>query len=53
VPFLVTAPLGQHPLMAQIMSERIQYCLTRLRGDAAPCNVCSERDTCQLQQSGP
>jgi len=53
VPFLVTAPLGQHPLMAQIMSERIQYCLTRLRGDAAPCDVCSERDTCQLQQSGP
>jgi len=34
VPFLVTAPLGPHPLMAQIMSERIEDCLTRLGGDA-------------------
>jgi sirohydrochlorin ferrochelatase len=48
VPFLVTAPLGLHPLMAEIMSQRIEYCLSRLRGDAGPCNVCSERDTCQL-----
>jgi sirohydrochlorin ferrochelatase len=47
VPFLVTAPLGLHPLMAEIMSQRIEYCLSRLRGDAGPCNVCSERDTCQ------
>ena len=48
VPFLVTAPLGLHPLMAEIMSQRIEYCLSRLRGDAGPCDVCSERDTCQL-----
>lgn len=39
VPFLVTAPLGLHPLMAEIMSDRIEYCLTRLRGDAGPCAV--------------
>lgn len=48
VPFLVTAPLGLHPLMAEIMSQRIAYCLARLRGDAGPCDVCSERETCQL-----
>lgn len=47
VPFLVTAPLGLHPLMAEIMSQRIEYCLSRLRGDVGPCEVCSERDTCQ------
>ncbi len=28
VPFLVTAPLGLHPLMAEIMSQRIEHCLT-------------------------
>jgi sirohydrochlorin ferrochelatase len=49
VPFLVTAPLGLHPLMAEIMSQRIEYCLSRLRGDAGPCDVCSERDTCQWE----
>ena len=48
VPFLVTAPLGLHPLLAEIISQRIEYCLSRLRGDAGPCDVCSERDTCQL-----
>ena len=46
VPFLVTAPLGLHPLMAEIMSQRIEYCLSRLRGDTGPCDVCSERDNC-------
>ena len=49
VPFLVTAPLGLHPLMAEIMSQRIEYCLSRLRGDTGPCDLCSERDNCQLQ----
>lgn len=29
VPFLVTASLGLHPRMAEIMSERIEDCLTR------------------------
>jgi len=48
VPFLVTAPLGLHTLMAEIMSQRIERCLTRLRGDAGPCAVCSERDNCQF-----
>lgn len=33
VPFLVTAPLGLHPLMAEIMSERIEDCLTRIGKD--------------------
>ena len=27
VPLLVTAPLGLHPLMAEIMSQRIECCL--------------------------
>ena len=37
VPFLVTAPLGLHPLMAEIIAVRIEDCLTRLRGDTNPC----------------
>ena len=52
IPFLVTAPLGLHPLMAEVMSQRIEYCLSRLRGDAGPCEVCSERETCRLSQVG-
>ena len=29
VPFLVTEPLGKHPLMADIVAERIRDCLQR------------------------
>jgi len=47
VSFLVTAPLGLHPLIAEIMSQRIEHCLSRLRGDAGPCDVCSERESCR------
>lgn len=47
VSFLVTAPLGLHPLVAEIMSQRIEHCLSRLGGDAGPCDVCSERESCR------
>jgi sirohydrochlorin ferrochelatase len=33
VPFLVTAPLGLHPLLAEVMSQRIDDCLTSLQGE--------------------
>ena len=46
VPFLVTAPLGRHPLMAKIIDERIQYCVDRAAGQAEPCDVCQNGDGC-------
>ncbi len=49
VPFLVTAPLGLHPLMAEIMSQRIESCRSRARGDPVPCDDCRAHDTCRLR----
>ncbi|MFI4873840.1 MAG: CbiX/SirB N-terminal domain-containing protein [Blastopirellula sp. JB062] len=46
---LVTAPLGLHQKMAEIMSERIEVCLARCRGEEVECGVCDERTRCRWQ----
>ena len=33
IPFLVTAPIGQHSLIAEIMRQRIEHCLEQDRAD--------------------
>jgi sirohydrochlorin ferrochelatase len=46
--YVVTAPLGLHPLMLQIIQDRIVQCLTRSALDTEPCDVCRDADGCQL-----
>ncbi len=45
---LVTAPLGLHPLMLQIMQDRIRYCLQRATKGGEPCDVCRMETGCVL-----
>lgn len=47
--WLVTQPLGLHPMMAQIMDERIQHCLAKVSGEAEACPVCAGTDRCQFR----
>jgi len=47
--FVVTAPLGLHPLMAEVMEARIQHCLARSLGDADACDLCTENTGCRLE----
>ena len=49
VPYLVTAPLGLHPLMLQIMAQRISHCLNHARSGGADCPWCRGTDRCQLR----
>jgi len=49
VRYLVTAPLGLHPLMAQIMAERIGHCLNVAHGHAEACDLCAGSGRCQLR----
>jgi sirohydrochlorin ferrochelatase len=51
VPFLVTAPLGLHPLMAEIMQQRIARCLERLQGHEEVCEVCQYSEACAVQHA--
>ena len=52
VRFLVTAPFGLHPLMAEVMRGRIEHCLAHAGGKADACDVCAGTDHCQLRTSG-
>ena len=42
VKYLVSAPLGIHTLMSQIMHERIVHCLRHCAGEVDSCDVCPE-----------
>jgi sirohydrochlorin ferrochelatase len=49
IPYLVTAPFGLHPLMAQVIEQRIEHCLAHSRGDADACELCAGTDRCRLR----
>jgi sirohydrochlorin ferrochelatase len=49
VPYLVTAPFGLHPLMFEIIRERIDHCLSHTQGNADACELCAGTDRCQLR----
>ncbi|XP_024171908.1 sirohydrochlorin ferrochelatase, chloroplastic-like [Rosa chinensis] len=40
VSYMVTAPLGLHPLLVDVMNDRINHCLSHVAGDASECAVC-------------
>eukprot|EP00899_Mesostigma_viride_P020789 jgi/Mesvir1/28711/Mv19682-RA.1 len=50
IPFLVTAPLGQHPLLLQVINDRIEHCLSRVEGSVAECDVCHGTGECVVRQ---
>jgi sirohydrochlorin ferrochelatase len=52
VRYLVTAPFGLHPLMAEVMRQRIEHCLAHTQGQADACELCAGTDRCQLRASG-
>ena len=49
VRYLVTAPFGLHPLMAEVMRDRIEHCLQHSEGRAEECELCAGTDRCQLR----
>ena len=46
VRYLVTAPIGLHPLMIGVIQSRVDHCLDRASGRAAKCDVCLEGQSC-------
>ena len=49
VSYLVTAPLGLHPLMSEIINDRIEHCLSCARGEAEPCSICGDGSSCRFR----
>jgi len=48
VPYIITAPLGLHELMVDIMNDRIKYCLRHVAGDVDECTVCAGTGKCRF-----
>ena len=49
VRFLVTAPFALHPLMSEVIADRIQHCLARAAGEADACDACAGTDHCEIR----
>ena len=49
--FLVTAPLGLHALMLQVIQDRIAQCVQRASHDSQPCDVCDDQGGCRFHQA--
>jgi sirohydrochlorin ferrochelatase len=49
VRYLVTSPLGLHPLMVDVINDRIDQCLRHAQGTTPACDVCEGTDRCQLR----
>lgn len=46
VAFLITAPIGLHPMMKQVIQTRIEHCLAHTGGQAAECESCAGKNLC-------
>lgn len=51
VPYLVAAPLGLHPLMAEAVSARVAHCLARVEGHAQECDACAGTGRCAVRSA--
>ncbi len=52
VSYLVAAPFGLHPLMADVVSARVEYCLAHIRGEVPECEACAGTGVCRLRTAG-
>ncbi|KFK35946.1 hypothetical protein AALP_AA4G058800 [Arabis alpina] len=51
ISYLITAPLGPHNLLMDVVNDRIQHCLSHVEGDADECVVCAGTNKCKLYTS--
>ena len=49
IPYLVTAPMGLHPMLAEVISSRVSHCLSHVAGEAEECDVCAGTGRCTLR----
>ncbi|XP_042502736.1 sirohydrochlorin ferrochelatase, chloroplastic isoform X2 [Macadamia integrifolia] len=48
ISYIVTAPLGLHELIVDVVNDRIKHCLSHVAGDADECASCSGTGRCRL-----
>ncbi|XP_026405083.1 sirohydrochlorin ferrochelatase, chloroplastic-like [Papaver somniferum] len=48
VTYLITAPLGLHEQIVEVVNDRIKHCISHVAGDAEECAVCVGTGKCRL-----
>ncbi|XP_057769291.1 sirohydrochlorin ferrochelatase, chloroplastic isoform X1 [Salvia miltiorrhiza] len=48
VSYVITAPLGLHELLVDVVNDRITYCLSHVAGEKDECSVCAGTGKCRL-----
>ncbi|KAK4417795.1 Sirohydrochlorin ferrochelatase, chloroplastic [Sesamum alatum] len=48
VSYVITAPLGLHELLVDVVNDRIKYCLSHVAGEEDECSVCAGTGKCRL-----
>ena len=51
VAFVVTAPIGLHPMMRDVIESRIDRCLLHIAGEEPECESCEGTGRCRLVTS--
>jgi sirohydrochlorin ferrochelatase len=50
VEYLVTAPIGLHPMMREVIESRLDYCLAHVAGKVGECESCAGTGRCEMQR---
>ncbi|RZR77760.1 hypothetical protein BHM03_00002932 [Ensete ventricosum] len=50
ISYVITAPLGLHELLVDVVNDRINHCLSHVAGDADECTACAGTGKCSLYQ---
>ncbi len=53
VEYLVTAPIGLHPMMHGVIQSRIDHCLSHIAGNADECESCAGTGRCTVRVGQP
>uniref|UniRef100_A0A804JUG8 Sirohydrochlorin ferrochelatase n=1 Tax=Musa acuminata subsp. malaccensis TaxID=214687 RepID=A0A804JUG8_MUSAM len=50
ISYVITAPLGLHGLLVDVVNDRINHCLSHVAGDADECTACAGTGKCRIYQ---
>lgn len=50
IEFLVTAPIGLHPLMRDVVADRVAQCIAHASGERDACELCAGTDLCSFSR---
>lgn len=53
VSYVVTAPIGLHPMMREVVASRIDHCLAHIAGEADECESCHGTGRCAMREESP